>query len=57
MVNRNNRIITGYRDNELSRSLRLKGNELILDDALTTARQYEQVKCQLNVCQTIGGRR
>ena len=43
------RIIIGCRDKELSRSLRLKGNELTLDDAVTTARQYEQVKCQLNV--------
>ena len=26
----------------------LKGNELTLDDAITTARQYEQVKSQLS---------
>ena len=46
------RIIIGCRDKELSRSLRLKGNELTLDDAVTAARQYEQVKCQLNVKQS-----
>ena len=55
--NMRERIITGYLDNELSRALRFKGNELTLDDAVTTVRQYDQVKCQLNVCQTIGGRR
>ena len=38
------RIIIGCRDKALSRTLRLKGNELTLDDAVTTARQYEQVK-------------
>ena len=46
------RIIIGCRDKELSQALRLKGNELTLDDAIDTARQYEQVKQQLKVKQT-----
>ena len=42
------RIVIGCQDKELSQSLRIKGNELTLDEAITTARQYEQVKSQLN---------
>ena len=33
------RIVIGCQDKEVSQSLRLKGNELTLDDAITTARQ------------------
>ena len=36
----------------MSQSLRLKGNELTLDDAITTARQYEQVKSRLSTKRT-----
>ena len=42
------RIVIGCQDKEVSQSLRLKGNELTLDDAITTARQCEQVKSQLS---------
>ena len=42
------RIVIGCHDKEVSQSLRLNGNELTLDDAITTARQYEQVKSQLS---------
>ena len=42
------RIVIGCQDKEVSQSLRLKGNELTLNDAITTARQYEQVKSQLS---------
>ena len=42
------RIVIECQDKEVSQSLRLKGNELTLDDAITTARQYEQVKSQLS---------
>ena len=46
------RIVIGCQDKEVSQSLRLKGNELTLDDAITTARQYEQVKSQLSTKRT-----
>ena len=42
------RIVIGCQDKEVSQSLRLKGNELTLNDAIATARQYEQVKSQLS---------
>ena len=42
------RICIGCQDKEVSQSLRLKGNELTLDDAITTARQCEHVKSQLS---------
>ena len=46
------RIVIGCQDKEVSQSLRLKGNELTLDDAITTARQYDQVKSQLSTKRT-----
>ena len=46
------RIVIGCQDKEVSQSRRLKGNELTLDDAITTARQYEQVKSQLSTKRT-----
>ena len=39
-------------DSPVGWSIPLKGNELTLDDAITTAKQYEQVKSQLSTKRT-----
>ena len=50
--NTQDRIVIGCQDKEVSQSLRSKGNQLILDDAIATARQYEQVTSQLSTKRT-----